>query len=161
GEQLCEFWSVDAHPGRDQIVGVVDLLVRDFETEALGLGYLQDFVDQAIHHLLARRHLLTAHLQKFGAVLDIKDRDRLTVDKGHHLLRLRAGWQDKHDRAGENGSGEALPVEAERNLRSHFISLLSGPLYFAPMSLAHAICARKRRLSVSSLAPPAVSTCVS
>ena len=88
-------------------------------------------------------------------------RDRLAVDEQHHLLRACSRGQAEHDRAGENRRGKARPMKAERNPRSHFVSLLSGLWSFALPSLFKAICARSRRLSVSSLAPPPISSLVS
>ena len=65
------------------------MIVRDIEAETLGLGCLQDLIDQAVEHFLPRWHFLAAHLQKLGTMLDIEVRDRLAIDKRHDLLRSR------------------------------------------------------------------------
>ena len=52
-EQLGQLLRIDSHAGCDGVVGLVDLRVGDVEAVTLGLGDLQDLVDQAVEHFLA------------------------------------------------------------------------------------------------------------
>jgi hypothetical protein len=52
-EHLRELVGVQAHAGGDEPIGIVDLIVWDFEAVALGLNDFQDLVDDAVHYLLA------------------------------------------------------------------------------------------------------------
>jgi hypothetical protein len=112
---------VGAHaaPGRGE--SLVHFRFGYFDAEALGLVQFQNFVDQAVHHFLARRYLFRAQLHELGAMLDVEGGDRRAIDEGDDLLRPRGGGNAEHDHDAERDRNESPAAAAGRSLQHQLL----------------------------------------
>src|SRR5208282_1857152 len=108
---------VDAHSGGDGGIRLFYFRIGNFDAVTLGFGHLQDFVDKAIEHFLARRHLFAAELDEFAPMFDIEYRNGLAIDERDDLLRAGPRRNGEHDRCGEHRGHKSLPAGTQRESR--------------------------------------------
>src|SRR5579883_2184313 len=99
---------------------------------------------------------MRAHLDEFGALLDVERRDRLTVDKQHHL-RLRDGGRGKNNGRCDHRCYASSARGVDRDLR-HRLPLpqsLKRPLCLGPPALVAIIVMNSAELSTTKRSAPA------